>query len=78
MPFARAFCDLLEEMKSTRAGQPELPVPVPAAVQTFELLQEADPSLWRAADLPSVFNYLRQSKRLKIPVEWAHLIPAKI
>ena len=75
MPFAREFADLREEMKGSRAGQPELPKELPSAVATFEQLEGADRDIWRHVDLASAFNYLRRHRRLKIPVEWQSLVP---
>jgi hypothetical protein len=75
MPFAREYCDMIEEMKSSCSGQPELPQVLPPGVVTFSWLKEADTTIWRAADLPNVFNYLRRSKRLHIPQDWQHLVP---
>jgi len=66
---------MIEEMKSSCSGQPELPQVLPPGVVTFSWLKEADTTIWRAADLPNVFNYLRRSKRLQIPQDWQHLVP---
>ena len=78
VPFAREVCDLMELMKKTRLGQPELPAVLPDALETFGNLQVADPLVWRKVNLPSVYNYLRRNKKLNIPVEWQHVMPKKI
>ena len=78
MPFARHFCDLQGELKKNRAGQPELPEVTPPAIDTFQLLDVADQEVWRRADLASVFNYVRRSKKLVIPKEWQDLIPKRL
>ena len=69
---------MLEEMKATRQGQPELPHIVPTAIETFGQLEMADPQIWRHVDLKGVYNYLRRSKNLQIPAEWLHLMPKKL
>ena len=69
---------MLEEMKATRKGQPELPHVVPPAIETFMQLEMADPEIWRHVDVKSVYNYLRRSKKLQIPAEWQHLMPKKL
>lgn len=76
VPFAREVCDLFEEMKSFKLGQPQLPSVVPPAIETFQQLRMSDPEIWRHVDLASVYNYLRRSKKLRIPVEWQHLMPS--
>ena len=78
VPFAREVCDMLEEMKATRQGQPELPHIVPTAIETFGQLEMADPQIWRHVDLKGVYNYLRRSKNLQIPAQWLHLMPKKL
>lgn len=78
MPFAREYADLLEDMKRTRPKFPEAPQDVPPAVVTFQQLDCADPSIWRHAHLAETFNYIRKSRRLRIPAEWQHLIPDKL
>lgn len=78
VPFARHFCDLIEEMKHNRKGQPQLPEVTPPAIETFQHLVVADGSLWRQVDLSSVYNYVRRSKRLVIPMEWKNFFPEKI
>ena len=78
MPFARHFCDLLEEMKSAKSGQPQLPDVVPPAIETFQRLKMSDPEVWRHVGLASVYNYVRRSKRLQIPVEWHCFMPLKL
>lgn len=78
MPFARAYVDLHDEMIKTRLGQPQLPAFVPPAVQSFEQLEWADRDIWRHADLNEVFNYMRKSRRLKIPEEWQNIVPTRL
>ena len=69
---------MLEDLKVTCKGQPQLPDPVPSAVSSFEQLEWADKSVWRYLRLESVYNYLRRHKRLTIPVEWRGLMPKRL
>lgn len=78
VPFAREMCDLMYDAQKTCLGQPQLPDSLPAAAETFQLLECADKQLWRHVDLAGTFNYLRRSRRLKIPVEWQGLVPYKL
>jgi len=77
MPFARAFVDKLERLKQSAQGMPQLPEVVPSAL---ECLQNWGPDhghsdVWQYADFASVFNYLRGSRKLKIPKEWRGTVP---
>ena len=77
--FARAVCDLVESMKRTSRGQPQLPMEsTPPAIETIQLDWEFDPSLWQFVDFREVFTYLRGSTNLKIPEPWKTIIPRKV
>lgn len=78
MPFAREVCDLVEDFKATCKGQPAVPHVVPRAIDTFNQLEWLDTSVWHQVDLRSVFNYLRRSRRLKVPSEWKDFVPDKL
>lgn len=76
MPFAREFCDMLEDLKATRAGQPEaLAGGYPPATELFQQMEFADRTIWKHCQLAKVFNYLRRNKKLQIPAEWQGLVP---
>eukprot|EP00435_Cladocopium_sp_Y103_P030334 s1704_g7.t1 len=44
------MCNLVEEMKATCHGQPQINGPVPSAVDTMQLHWECDPELWQFVD----------------------------
>ena len=67
MPFARAVVDLIEEMKASSRGQPELGDAVPPAMTTLAMEWTSDHELWEFVEFDQVFTYLRGSKRLNIP-----------
>jgi len=77
--FAQAVSGLMERMKSTCKGQPEIPAgQTPVAIEVMELEWECDPELWSFVDFGEIFTYLRGSKRLNIPDSWKHIIPRKL
>ena len=77
--FAQAVSGLMERMKSTCKGQPEIPAgQTPVAIEVMELEWECDPELWSFVDFSEIFTYLRGSKRLNIPDSWKHIIPRKL
>ncbi|CAL1170825.1 unnamed protein product [Cladocopium goreaui] len=79
MPFAREFCDLVEELKSNVQGKPQLPDPIPSALETFHHgFELANPELYRQVNLASVYNYLRRSKQLRIPHDWLPFMPEQL
>eukprot|EP00438_Fugacium_kawagutii_P027320 Skav202720 [mRNA] locus=scaffold654:835216:838033:- [translate_table: standard] len=53
MPFAREICDLQDELKASRMGQPQLPEVVPPAAQTFTWLQDANPEVALQTEVPA-------------------------
>ena len=76
MRFARALVDLLEEMKRTAKGMPQLPDVVPAALECFnEWPSDEQIGSYPFARVSQVFNYLRGNRKLKIPAEWRGSIP---
>ena len=76
MRFARALVDLLEEMKRTAKGMPQLPDVVPAALECFnEWPSDEQIGSYPFARVSQVFNYLRGNRKLKIPPEWCGSIP---
>ena len=77
MAFAKALVGLVEEMKATSKGQPQLPEVVPSALSTMTELEWARPTSpdWLFAGFDELFRYLRGSKKLRIPSEWREVIP---
>ena len=79
MAFAREVLDLVENMKKSCRGQPQLPSRVPPALETFQTTEwNDDPDLWSFADLPQLFNYLRGAAALRIPPEWKAVVPKSL
>ena len=76
LAFGRRVAGIIDKVKATARGQPELPEKVPAATETIQDVEwSTDPDLWCFVDFASAFNYLRQCKHLRIPSEWRGLIP---
>ena len=76
MQFGKEVLDLIEVMKQTKHGQPELPVTLPTAFHTFTSLPWAgDEDIWSFVDIPQLFNYLRKARGLHIPTEWKAVVP---
>ena len=76
MAFARTLVSMNECLRRSNRGQPQLPNPVPDALETFRSMSWGDESeLWQYAKLSEVFAYIRGGKRLRIPEEWAPSIP---
>ncbi len=76
MAFAREVLNLVEDMKATACGRPELPNNVPPALETFTTLEWPESNeMWRFADIPQLFNYLRGAKALRLPKEWKSVVP---
>ncbi|CAK9063979.1 unnamed protein product [Durusdinium trenchii] len=71
--FARQVVDLYEDLVRTPRGLPHLPIHVPAALDTFQAM--SDHCDLEFVELEPVFNYLRRSKHLVIPLEWRDHIP---
>ena len=78
MAFARAVVDLIEDMKESCAGQPQLPAVTPSVLETLGMEWHADSDLWNFVGFDELYKYLRGSKRLKIPPEFRPFIPDKI
>ncbi|CAK8985373.1 unnamed protein product [Durusdinium trenchii] len=80
VPFARAVVDLVEEMKATAEGQPQLPPRelLPPAIETFTTAGWEESDTWQFADFIPVYNYLRRCKHLVVPREWQTLLPIKL
>ena len=78
MPFARTMCDLVEQLKASRMGQPQIHGPIPSAMDVMGWEWPSDSQLWQFVDFSQVFTYLRGSKSLAIPVEWRTLVPSQI
>ena len=80
MPFARAVVDLVEEMKATAEGQPQLPPRelLPPAIETFTTAGWEESDTWQFADFIPVYNYLRRCKHLVVQREWQTLLPIKL
>lgn len=75
MAFGHRVVEIVKGAKGTARGQPELPGLVPPALETIQGEWHADSDLWGFVDFRQVFNYLRKSKRLRIPDEWRSSIP---
>lgn len=71
--FGREIADLFDSLTTTARGLPPLPNDLPAAVVSYEAL--SDQFGMGYAALQQVFDYLRRGKHLKIPAEWASVIP---
>ena len=79
MPFARAVTDMVENMKQTRRGVPELPSVVPPALTTVTAMEwHESPELWEFAQLPQLYEYLRGCKHVQIPEEWKPFFPKNL
>lgn len=76
--FARTMRDLVEQMKSTALGQPEIVGPPPSAIDTMQMVWDSDKALWGFVDFPEIFRYLRGSKKLQIPEIWKPIIPRRL
>ena len=76
MAFGRRVAEIIENVKASARGQPQLPEKVPTATETFQDVDwSSEPELWSFVDFAQVFNYLRPCKHLRIPPEWQGLIP---
>ena len=72
------MCDLMEDMKRTRRGQPQLPSELPPALMSFQQLQPANSNIWRHVGFADVYNYLRRNKKLQIPPQWRDVVPTRM
>ena len=59
MPFARTVVDLIEDMKATCNGKPQIDGPLPTAWETMQMTWESNNELWEFVDFQEVFSYLR-------------------
>lgn len=73
--FARAMCDLVEDLKATCKGQPKTTGDLPSAFETMQMEWVSDMDMWQFVDFKEIYSYLRGSKRLQIPDMWRPLIP---
>lgn len=80
MPFARTFIDKIDRLKQSAQGMPQLPKVVPSALESFHNWGsgEDDNVIWAHADFAALFNYLRGSRKLKIPKEWRGTVPDRL
>lgn len=78
MRFAREVLDMVESMKASCKGLPEIPPELPPAVVTFTELEWETSDVWMFVDLGSVYEYLRGNKNLKIPTEWRPFVPKSL
>eukprot|EP00435_Cladocopium_sp_Y103_P042265 s1020_g11.t1 len=69
---------MLEDLKAACKGKPQLPDQVPSALTSFQQMEHADTQIWRNAGLSKTYNYLRRNKKLRIPVEWQAVLPARL
>lgn len=76
MQFASAVADLIPEMKLTKKGQPDVPQSSywPSALEIFQMGWETT-DVFQSADIGSLYEYLRKSKKLRIPDEWKDFVP---
>lgn len=63
-------------MTTDHLGMPTLPPKIPTAAETFNSLKFED--LWAEAGMQSVCHYLRSSVHLRVPEEFAGLLPRKL
>ena len=79
MPFARAVVDLIEEMKASSRGQPELGDAVPSSYDHFGHGMEKWPWIVGICRVrPGVHGIYGDQNGLNIPPEFRPLIPKKI
>lgn len=78
MRFAREVLDMVESLKASCKGLPELPADLPPAIVTFSELQWETSDVWTFVDLPPVYEYLRGNRNLKIPEEWRPFVPKSL
>ena len=77
--FARAVLDIVETLKATCRGQPQITHgQTPLATETMQLTWDHDKDLWEFVDFEELFVYLRGSKNLRIPDCWKDIIPRRI
>jgi len=77
--FASTISVLIDDLKAAQRGTPEVPDPVPPALESFQDLNSGKGSdLFEFADLESAFRYLRKGHSLRIPEGWAHHVPKSI
>ena len=76
--FARAMCDLVEDLKATCRGQPKIIGHPPTAFETMQMDWVSDSDMWQFVDFQEIYSYLRGSKRLQIPDMWRPLVPKKL
>ena len=77
-PFARALIDMVEEMKETASGCPQLPDKLPSAFEMFNCSWDTPADLWQYVEFGELFTYLRGSRKLNIPSEWRTVIPNRL
>ena len=77
-PFARHLVDLLEDMKASAKGCPELPALVPHARETLANWPATNRKDWEFSALAEVYQYLRGNRNLKIPTEWRGIVPDRL
>lgn len=78
MRFAREVLDLVEPMKASTSGLPELPENLPPAISTFTEAAWEESDVWMFVDLPQVYKYLRGNRNLQIPEEWRPFVPSQL
>lgn len=77
--FASTISVLIDDLKAAQRGTPEVPDPVPPALESFQDLNSGKGSdLFEFADLESAFRYVRKGHSLRIPEGWAHHVPKSI
>lgn len=76
MQFASAVAEIVEEMKTTSLGLPEVPQQAfwPTALEVFKMRWE-NTDVFEFADVGALYKYLRKSKKLRIPDEWIDYVP---
>lgn len=78
MPFARAVTDMIEKMKKSAKGCPQLPPDLPPALYTLTELEWYESDVWQFAGLDNLYKYLRKHSGLKIHQDWKAHFPRKL
>ena len=78
MRFARAVVDMRSDLISNKFGVPEEPDILPSALESFLSMSEDCQDQWPFANLTAVYNYLRGSKHLRVPLNWEPYLPKRM
>ena len=75
MPFARRLIGLLDGMKASARGCPEVPAVVPDGRELMTNWPATNSEDWEFSALAEVYQYLRGNRNLKIPPSWRGITP---